>query len=203
MPKKQSKQNGKRKFTNHITRIERNFRPAADNNRIYKQRLIATGSISTSAIGTINTVLTMNPSGTSEWTQLSALYDEFRIVGTRVSLVPKQQYSVTAMNNLAGVAFDNDDTVTLTSLTSALEYDTAQSFQTIWQGTVYSEENRTALLRFSWARPTAGSNTAIIWCDVASPATSLGSVKFYAFGTNSTLYWDYLIELFAEFRGRR
>ncbi len=178
--------------------IIRQFNPTRDNQHINNVRLVQGGSISSNGAGIVNQVLTLNPSGSSEWTSYSNIYDEFRVMAARVTLVPLQQGSVTSSNGLLAVVFDNDDSVALTSFTAALEYDTAKQLPAIWY------DNQRGPRRFEWARPNAGVSTTIPWIDIAAPAGSNGSIKFY--GTNltvSTSYYAYSIEYFVQYRGRR
>jgi hypothetical protein len=126
------------------------------------------------------------------------LYDEFRVLAVRLAVVPVQQGSVTAANTLGAVVFDNDDSVALTSLVAALEYDTAHLLSAIWY------QNNASPTRYTWERPTSGNNTSIPWVDVGTPSGSNGSLKFYFAGlTNSTAYIVYNVEYFVEYRGRR
>jgi len=186
-----------------LRNIERRFNASGDNNRVTLQRLVVTGTITSNAGSVINAVINMNPSGSSEWTSISTLWDEFRVVAVRLHLVPRQQYSVTAVNTLLSVVYDNDDSVALTSGNAAAEYDTAHFTGTVFQQ-VTTPENSDNTQKFSWARPSAGQNTAIAWVDVANPSASTGSVKFFATGaTISTSYYDYVFEWFTELRGRR
>jgi len=192
-----------KKKGNTIQHIERRFTASSTDQIITKLRLIVTGTVTSNAGGVVNAVINMNPSGSSEWTSISTLWDEFRVLGVRVRLIPRQQFSVTAINTLLTVVYDNDDSVTLTSGNAAAEYDTAH-----FTGTVFSQvsrpENQDNVQAYSWARPSSGNNTAIPWVDVAGPSASNGSVKFFATGaTASTSYFDYVFEWFTEVRGRR
>jgi hypothetical protein len=175
------------------------FNPTRDNNLIYHQRVVNSGTLASAAVtGVINAQITFNPSGAAEWTQLSALYDEFRVVGVRMSLIPAQINTVTNAQGILVMVFDNDDATALTSVNSGLEYDTCHVLQAIWDPT------RADACQYRWARPTSGNNTAVVWCDVATPTQSVGSVKFYSSVlTVSTLYISYVVEYFIEFRGRR
>jgi len=188
---------------NNIVRIERRFTASSDDRIITPMRLVVTGTVTSNAGSIINAVINMNPSGSSEWTSLSTLWDEFRVLGVRVRLVPRQQFSVTAINTLMTVVFDNDDSVALTSGNAAAEYDTAHFTGTVFTQTIVGE-NKDNTQTFSWARPNSGKNTAILWIDVANPTASNGSVKFFSTGASvSTSYFDYVFEWFTEFRGRR
>jgi hypothetical protein len=175
------------------------FAPSRDNNRIYKMRVVNSGTLASAAVtGVINAQVTLNPSGAAEWSSISTLYDEFRVCGVRISLIPSQINTVTNAQGILVMAFDNDDATALTSVNSGLEYDTCQILQAIW------DPKSASASQYSWSRPTSGNSTAIIWCDVATPTQSVGSVKFYSSTlTVSTLYIAYTIEYFIEFRGRR
>lgn len=140
----------------------------------------------------------MDPSAVgSDWASYAAIYDEFRVVGIKITLVPSQQGSVTAINAPVIIVYDNDDSNVLTSYNAALEYDTHKVLSSIWyqrSGSAYSS---------MWLRPTSGNNTAILWSDVGTPVAT-GSVKFYATGlTASTTYFGITVEHYVEFRGRR
>jgi len=175
------------------------FAPSRDNNLLYKIRLVNSGTLASAAVtGVINAQVTLNPSGAAEWSSISTLYDEFRVCGVRMSLIPNQVNTVTNAQGILVMAFDNDDATALTSVNSGLEYDTCHILQAIWEPKSASAD------QFHWARPTAGNSTAITWCDVATPTQSVGSVKFYSSVLSvSTLYISYTVEYFIEFRGRR
>jgi len=192
-----------KKQTSQIVKIERLFAPSTDNQRIEKVRLVYNSTLSSTVGGFIIGTLSMNPNAGSEWSSYAALYDEFRVRGIRISLISSQQYSVTAKNGTVRIVFDNDDSVALTSLSAALEYDTCQIIPSVFSHVVKTE-NKSPALQLAWARPTAGKATAINWIDVATPATSPGSIKIYSDAvTVSTQYFEYVLEFFCEFRGRR
>jgi len=181
-----------------IASIVRQFLPQSDNQHITKVRLQRVGRINSTVAGTIASVFVNDPSVSSEYASYQALYDEFRVVGVRFHLISLQQFSVSAGNAVAAIAYDNDDVVTPTSQNYVLEYDTAKIFSAV--GT----HNALKPWVMAWARPTSGGNTAITWVDAASPASSLGSTKMYVTNlTVSTAYFDYVQEFFVEFRGRR
>jgi len=187
-----------------VMRIERSYLPSTDNKKIEKVRLVGTGSISSSAIGVLNAVIGLNPSSAPDWGSYSTIYDEFRVMAVRISLVSEQQFSLTALNGLVGVAYDNDDSVALTSIGAVLAYDTAQMMAAVFTHNANGRENYDTLNRFSWSRPTTGVATSVVWIDVASPGSITGSIKFYGTGlTNSISYYQFALEYFCEFRGRR
>jgi len=201
MPK-HHKMSSKHKSSN-IQRIERSFIASTDNKVITRQRLVVTGTISSNAGGIINALILMNPNSSSDWASIAALWDEFRVLGVRIRLIPRQQFSITVINTLLGVVYDNDDAVALTSGNGAAEYDTAHFTGTVFSQ-VTTQENKDNVQAYSWSRPSSGQNTAITWVDIGAPGNSLGSVKTFATGTTaSTTYFDFVFEWFTELRGRR
>ena len=185
-------------------RMLHTYQPDVVDSRIYKERLTNnTVSVSNSVSGNINTVVSMNPSGSAEWGTLAALYDEFRVMGIRIRLVSKQQFSVTAINDGAVICYDNNDSTVLTGTDVGLQYNTSHLFPAIWAHTATGSDNRAGVLEFTFMRPSQGANTPIDWVPTSTPAGSLGSVKFFASAlTVSTAYWVVFMDYFVEFRGR-
>ena len=185
-------------------RLVTQYQPSVADNRIYKERLTNnTVSVSNSVTGNINTVISMNPSGSAEWTSMANLYDQFRVKGIRVRLVSKQQFSVTAINDGAVICYDNDDSTVLTGTDAGLQYNTSHLFPAIWAHTSTGNDNKAGILEFVFMRPTAGANTSVEWIPTSTPSNSLGSVKFFAAAlTTSTAYWVIFIDYFLEFRSR-
>lgn len=176
--------------------IANNILDGQHGNQIHRGRCIAAGTISSSAGGTISSVLNMNPSGYTNWASFAALYDEFRIVGLKLTLISKQAFSVTAANGMGVIVFDNDDTTALTTINDGLEYDTRMIIPAVWAN------DRVFVKTF--VRPNSGLSTNVPWIDVGTPASSLGSLKFlFTALSASTSYLDYSIELAIEFRGSR
>lgn len=165
-------------------------------NRIYKRRLALVGTITSDAVNRINTVITMNPSTSNDWASVSALYDEFRVVGCRLQLVSRTQNTVTLASNAVFVLFDNDDTGVLTSYDEAANYQNSSIIPALF--------NNAHTYKFKYARPSAGMETSLPWSDIATPATSLGAIKMYADTLSATTnYFSYMIEWAVEFRGVR
>jgi hypothetical protein len=182
----------------NVAKLQSQYRATTDNQHIAKVRLIASGTISSSATGTIYSVLNANPSSGSEWSSYAAIYDEARVLGMKISLIPVQQGTVTSINSIGAILFDNDDSTALTSLNAGLEYDNAVIIPAIW----YQDSGHAT--QYIWARPTAGKNTAIPWVDVAVPSGNNGSIKLAFAGlTSTTAYFIYCVEWLCEFRGRR
>jgi len=162
---------------------------------VYSRRMTFQGTGTTNVATQLVTVLAMDPSGSSDWASVSALYDEFRVLGIKVKIHGCLTNTIAAGANAVSVVYDNDDSTALASYSAALEYATHKSFESLWG------DNSTP--QFLWARPQTGNLTPL-WCDIAAPATSVGAVKFYADGlTASTKYYTIFVEWACEFRGRR
>ena len=178
--------------------IVRTFNTHGSQQHIQRVKLSDSGIVASNAVGIITKTIDFNPSTASEWAQFSAIYDEFRVRAVRLSLIPYQQGSVTALNGTVVFVFDNDDNSVLTSLGAALEYESDHIIPAVW----YANQNKPFSATF--ARPDAGDHTAENWYDVGAPATAVGSVKFYSTAlTTSVTYYTYVMEYFVEYRDRR
>ncbi len=138
----------------------------------------------------------MDPSifADTDWADFSSTYDEFRVVGVRMTAV-NHQFGTAVNGGPIVVAFDNDSAANPGSKSQALSYSTSVIVPAVWYDRPVS---------FTWWRPTAGKETPQLWTDVANPSGSLGSIQFYASGLSaSTQYTDLVYEFFCEFRGRR
>ena len=186
---------------NKLASIEKQFASPFQDQKIVKMRLTRSGVISSNGLGVINTVIATDPSNSSEWSSAAALYDEFRVIGTRIKLVSKQQYSVTAATDLVVVCYDNDDVTALTSVNQGLEYANSHVFNAVFTHNAPTREDQDCALIYTYLQPTSG--IPISWDDVSNPTTLKGAVKFYSANlTNSIAYLVYSQEYFVEFRGR-
>lgn len=178
--------------------LVRTFNTRTSAQHIQNVRITSNGIISTNAVGVITKTIDFNPSAATEWANFTSIYDEFRVRAVRLSLVPYQQGSVTALNGTVVVAFDNDDNSVLTSLDAATVYESARIMSGVW----YSNQGNIKQLTF--ARPTAGDHTSEIWYDCGAPATAVGAVKMYSSAMSTSLqYFTYVMEYFIQFRDRR
>ncbi len=172
----------------------------SSDNRIVRATIHGYGTFASDGAGKMAAAIQMDPSslGSTDWADFSVAYDEFRVVGCRLRLASLLQNSITSVNNLMFLAFDNDSHATPTTYTQVQQYSTSVPSCTIFQhpaGGVWSK---------LWYRPTAGKETTIPWVDVATPSGSDGSIILYADTlTISTSYLVYAVELFVELRGRR
>lgn len=190
---KQDRKTGNQNFLKETRKI---LTMSSVDNRIFRVRCASHTQISSNVAGIINTTFSLNPNTFSHWTELSSLYDEFRVVGCEIQLCARQIFSVTALSALVAICFDNDDSSVLTNWTAALEYPTMKVVPAMWAND--------KVYKFTWARPSAGKETTIMWQDCAVPAGSVGGLKFYADTlTASTSYFDVIYSLACEFRGLR
>jgi len=174
------------------------FQPATNPNHIANQRLALHGTISSNVVGVITQTLNFRPDSAADWSSFAALYDEFRVVAVRLSLIPYQQGTVTAINGLVVVTFDNNENAALGSVDEALDSETARILPSIWYA------NQSKVEQISFARPSAGKNTEIPWQTTAAPATCLGAVKMYSSALSTSVqYFTYTMEYFVQFRLRK
>ncbi len=166
------------------------LRPLLGNHH-YTIRLVVTGALAADGTGTIATSLGLNPSTYSEWTSVSALFDEFRVLSGRFHFTPTNRYNraSTDVVRAVDVAFDNDSAPTLTSYNDAAEYANVK------------QECQSDPYVYSFHRPNV--TPSAYWTDVATPSGSAGSVVLFSSGnTNSIALGIYMQEIFVEFRGR-
>jgi hypothetical protein len=194
----QNKKHQKQKRSNNsIARISHNILSSVNqDNRIYRRRLTVWQGVSSNAISVIASQFSMDPSGTTDWASCSALYDEFRVLGIKISLFPKTQFSVTNLQNALAIVYDNDGGGALASYNEAADFQTLQLSTTVW--------TTPKPVVYEFVRPTAGNGTIIPWIDIAAPTNSVGTIKLYADAlTASIAYFNVLIEYSVEFRGIR
>jgi len=190
------KQRGERKTQSFVSETNSILRTVQADNTIYRKRLTVMSDIASNGVGIIANTLTMDPSGSSDWTSLASIYDEFRVVGCKLTLVSRQQNSVTAGSNAIMVVYDNDDSLALSSYAQACEYQNVHMIPAIW--------NDHFAYKFKFSRPSAGKETALPWTDVAAPSASPGAIKMYASTLSVSInYFIYMLEWAVEFRGIR
>jgi hypothetical protein len=196
MPRKHKKHGEAKQASSTIAKTISYLKTSTADNRIYTRRIPYAITITSNALGIINNVLNLNPLSAPDWASMSNLYDEFRVIGIALTLVPRTTFSVTQPQNMVIVALDNDSSTVQTSYEQTAEYNNRHIFPSVWT----SER----ALKFTFARPTAGSENTILWYDVATPASSPGAVVLYseALGTTVT-YFKGMLEYIIEFRGTR
>lgn len=176
------------------------FNSVAKSEVIHRKFILHDSStVTSSGAGTISAnLLSLNPSSTQDWGKISAYYDEFRVIGVKLSLLSYQQFSVTKLNDMLVVYFDNDSS-TVDAYATAL--------QRVHKAVLCSVFTHPAgkLWTRTFRRPT-DKDSPIPWCDVATPSQSLGAISMSSqVGTLSTatLYFTWYAEYLIEARGAR
>lgn len=194
MPRKSRPHHSKRPST--VSKTISYLKTNVVDNRIYTRRIPYAVTITSDGVGRINNVLNLNPLSAPDWASVANLYDEFRVIGVALTLVPRTTFSVTQPQNMVICAMDNDSSTVMTSFEQCAEYANRNVFPSVWSDN--------SVQKMTFARPTSGSETKIDWIDVATPANSPGAVVLYsdALGTTVT-YFKGLFEYIIEFRGTR
>jgi len=161
-----------------------------------QRELTLSGTLSATSGGVLNTIITLIPNNSnwSNWSSLYGTYDEFRVIGARVTLTP---LSATTPNMVI-VVFDNDDATTaLTSYNNGGDYRLKKVFNSYW-----TTPNPISFTAQRWSvnsdpkSGTAWSTTA------AAPGVYPCSFKFYSAGlAGNAAIFDMICELIVELRG--
>jgi len=197
--KTRRRRNAHHKTINQVAqdKIERKFGQVPLEQFVSSKIVLRTATIlATTAIGTLNGTIPMDPSSAVGWNEVSTYYDEFRVVGARLQLYCLAPNSITRVADLITVVFDNDDTSALTSTGQAYSFADKMIFPSVFLN------SRDGMV-FSAVRPT-NKTSPIPWVDVQAPASSLGAFKFFSETLDVTTnilraYFEYYIEV----RGRR
>ncbi len=159
------------------------------NNQVYTQRLTLVQTVTGGVTG-INYQLALDPSAFQDWTSFSAIYDEFRVLGGKVTYTP---INIFINANLPMFClFDNDSTPTLASDNECTSYPNCRVHNSI------------VPFVYPFKRPETATSP-VLWRDVATPASSVGSISFFqTTGFTGTLnLGQTMTEILVQFRGRR
>ena len=153
-----------------------------------KTTISVSGSLTSTGSGNLLSYVSMNPSGSSEWTSLSTLFDEFRVVGAKLHLLPMFSGSTTA--GMICVCYDND------SLTTPASIDDVMCYKNSKMAAFYKG------IAINIKRPNITASA--YWTDVASPSNSAGSFPYVIGFCSATTTVGYMsIKYDVGFRGRR
>ncbi len=177
--------------------IFRDIQTARRPSRIVKTLLSVNGTIASDGSGVIAGAISLNPSGSSEWSSWATLYDQFRVIGGVLNLVCWRALNDTGSPTIVRFAFDNDSSATPTAYSDVMQFAEVHDVTTIWtSGTVR---------RIPFKRPMKKGTpqTAQMWYDESSPSSIPGSLKYYGSGANaSTGFFKYILDLVVEFQLR-
>lgn len=125
------------------------------------------------------------------------MYDEWRLLGGRLTFASRETNASTHPNGLMAVVFDTDDaSAALSSMAQAARYAIKRYTPVIpITGGVF---------RFMFTKPAAtatASSDATLWATTATPASNPCSVKTYADNLGTSIdYATYVLELVIQLR---
>lgn len=198
MTKKKSKKGGKHKELPNPRAdaqsyggpiISRNMKMAEE---VITVPMIFTGVISSSAGGVIDAGYTSDPNSYSltDWTNMVALWGEYRTLGLEVKFFPNNRYSKLSVN--------------CTPLVLLVDRDAPNSTLGSYQLAASHESARIVGLEDPWAESVKMQNAEESQFIATNGTQALYSVKFYADGlTVSTAYGRAFVYLLIQFRGRK
>lgn len=147
------------------------------------------GTIASTAGGVIASVLPCtNPPSTSKWNSLVARYDEYRVLGAELIIVPINKY-LTTKTDVSGVGVvDLDDVTALTSIGNGVYYESSV--------VGYCVKEWKLIYRMSGVRLST-------YIPTASPLSLAGFKMYFAGLTASTNYFNYYLTMRVELRGSK
>jgi len=158
------------------------------------------GVFSSTAAGVIANVYTNDPTNTVEWSSISSVFDEFRVLGFDIEYFPLNRYSKTTTVCTPGVGVIDHNTVTaLGSLTAGFQHESCRvlSLEDPWTSRKDFAGNKAPPLKWRMAAAEEAVFTS------TSGTLSNSSIKFYFSGlTVSTQYGIVLLRFIVQFRGR-
>jgi len=165
-------------------------------NEIYRMLTFAS-SLTSSAGGYLAVVISCAPSASPDWTSLTGLYDEWRLVGGEYKLfcqIPNSTVSSIISQPLVTV-FDNDDNSSaLTGFTNGLNYPQQMTCSTVW------DNSYVPTFRFN-KLATGNTSGGQQFFSTGSATAYPCSVKMYSAGlSGSVTYLTYFMRLLVQFR---
>lgn len=137
-----------------------------------------------------------NVSGAQDWSNLAALFDQYRVIEMKVKYFPYQQAANSVSSRDIAPLYcvrDYNDATGLTSVAQALQYNKVR--------TINLFSRWTAIMRMS-TKASAQSNGADGWFPTSNPPTHQ-AMKFYGTGFDlSQTYGNYVIEAIIQFKNR-
>jgi len=156
------------------------------------------GLLTSNGSGELKGAFTMDPSSASNWSQLSVLYDQFRVIGGQLKLTCYIGGGAsTAANSLCAFVFDNDSTTTPSSIADISGYSEITYHPTLWT------DGAVRVVNFKRPMIRGVVQGQQLWYNETSPSSSPGALKYFATNvTNSTVYYSYVLEYLVEFQMR-
>ncbi len=187
----------KKKGGRYQDTIYRQINAARAPNVVRRIVLSVTGTIASDGAGVIAGAISMNPSGSSEWSSFAVIYDQFRVLGGVLNLMCTRPLNDTGAPTIVRFAFDNDSTATPTSYGDVMQFAEVTDVPSIWtSGTI---------MKVPFKRPVKSGTvqSQFVWYDEATPSASPGSLKYYGSGANATTgFMRYVLDYLVEFQVR-
>jgi len=163
------------------------------------QRTYAGGTITPSTTIPQAGALSFALSSLPDYTEFTALFDQYRIIQASVSFEPT---SLVSTSTPLITVLDYDDAVVPTSLNMLYEYETMQSSTS---GTMQKRvlTPKLALAAYSGVFTSFGVAPTGTWIDSASPSVLYYGVKWYndaQTGNNTSINWDIIVSLTCQFK---
>lgn len=159
-------------------------------NQRFKFDINNTSFISTNGSGAAAVSFSMDPTGAPNWTELAAIFDQFRVTGATLRIV---QGGGNAANNVPSpiwAAYDNDNSVTPLPATIVA-----------YQNFKFDTVNCAIVFSYKAHRPDLGEYPFI---STLTPSSSAGSIPVFIQGPISiTNYCSFTLALHCEFLGIR
>jgi len=163
--------------------------------RIEKYRFSVLGNLVTNTAGNIFTAIVIDPSVSLEWSSISQLYGEFRIVGGQFTVTPTVQPTTTSVSGLI-VAYNNSSITAPNAPNEIL----ALSTRTIYS--LGKDSSSTGLI-YTWKVPVVGTATSIIWQKPTgfSSGASIQIANMASVSAAASIA-SYVVDYYVEFRTR-
>jgi hypothetical protein len=151
-----------------------------------------TGLVTSTAGGVIDSNYTSDPNsyGLTDWTNLVALYHEYRTLGIRVEFYPYNRYSKTTVVCTPAITVTDHATpsATLGGYQTAMSHESAKKVS--WEDPWVMEARMSGIEEAEYL--------------ATSGTSALFSVKFYSDGLSvSTVYGRFFVYVVLEMRGRK
>jgi hypothetical protein len=146
-------------------------------------------SIVTNGSGVCAAVIANNPSTSSEWTSLSSLYDEYRVLSQEDIYYPiaNETYTASFIPAVMVHIVDRDSSGALASLATGLYYASSKISN--------SNRQHTTSVRMTGSEDAGFTTTSI-------PSSTWWHKMFFSGATSSVTYGTCVTKLLVQFRGR-
>jgi len=164
------------------------------------------GPFTTTSGGIISFVFPFaNPSGATDWTTASGLYDEYRTLALSVQYYPNTEDCLTTNSallifNPIYTVIDRDSNAALTSYAQAANYEALKVFSLTKR---FRIDMKMSGLNVQTNNNTSNTASEGAFLNCAAVPTYCGSIKMFS-GTNSTstTYGRFVVRYLVQFRGR-